>query len=111
MSESVSKRHNVGSARWELTKTNDPHGPYIVFLRALLGHRENAGSWGRKMNFPDRLGVFVIADWVRIYFSSSIKGLAHFSIAAGTSLGRRSRQAYGWTLLNRAQRCPVHGEQ
>ena len=32
MSETVSKRHNVGSARWELAKTNDPHGPYIVFL-------------------------------------------------------------------------------
>ncbi len=44
MSETVSKRHNVGSARWELAKTNDPHGPYIVFLRELLGHKESAGS-------------------------------------------------------------------
>lgn len=40
MSETVSKRHNVGSARWELAKTNDPNGPYIVFLRELLGHKE-----------------------------------------------------------------------
>ena len=44
MSETVSKRHNVGSARWELTKTNDPYGPYIVFLRELLGHKESTGS-------------------------------------------------------------------
>lgn len=44
MSETVSKRHNVGFARWELTKTNDPHGPYIVFLMELLGHKEGAGS-------------------------------------------------------------------
>lgn len=44
MSETVSKRHNVGSARWEFTKINDPHGPYIVSLRELLGHKESAGS-------------------------------------------------------------------
>ena len=36
MSETVSKRHNVGSARWELTKTNDPHGPYIEVSQVLF---------------------------------------------------------------------------
>ena len=52
MSETVSKRHNVGSARWELAKTNDPHGPYIVFLencsvtrKVLVVEEKNELSW------------------------------------------------------------------
>ena len=44
MSETVSKPHDVGSASWELTTTNERHGPYIVFLRELLGHKESTGS-------------------------------------------------------------------